>query len=224
MARKIIGKESFTWHDDNHSRLSYQMVFGDGLKAEEADSEENNARIEDILLARQKEEREKLEAAREEAFSLGFEKGRNEGLIAGRADMKTTLSTLELAFEQAREEWRAMQNILHPGLLHLIFDICEKILGVPVQNETVRKHLEEELCDIVQKIEKSAQPVLWVSEADFAYVVDLVERFAGDTGIVVHATPKCLPGEYQLESNREKIVRNYRLMLRDFSDTLMLPV
>ncbi|MDG5766749.1 FliH/SctL family protein [Balneolales bacterium ANBcel1] len=217
MSRKIIDKKKFSWKDDGSFRLNYRMVF-DEQKPEAAPPDV------DSLLREQHEkwllEREKI---RTEAFEKGREQGRREGYDKAAGELEARLEPMRREFEAARAAWKEHQEALKPGLLNLVFDISEAILGVPITNGTMRNKLEEDLRLLLQELDRKARPVLWVSSEDFDLVESLQNEYAEATGVVVRVSSHCNPGEFQLETNREKVVRDFRQMLHDFKESLILP-
>lgn len=218
MSRKIIDKKKFSWDDKDSFRLNYQMIFDEKVK-----SDKNFPDYKEILKSRDDEWSRKLDAEQKEAFNNGLTQGREEGYKIARAEIDKKLGGLEHEFKTAQAEWREHQQLLKPGLLNLVFDISEAILGMPVTNGTMRNRLEEELSTLFQQLDKKTRPVLWVSAEDFEFIESLEKQYADSTGVVVRISERCNPGEYQLETNREKVVRDFRQMLHDFKESLILP-
>jgi flagellar biosynthesis/type III secretory pathway protein FliH len=224
MARKIIDREKFSWREDDRFRLNYQMIFED---QKDRKSEPAGPDVGDVLKNKEAEWNQRLEKARSEAYEQGLEKGldqgRREGLETARMEIDARIGTLEKALIEAREEHRMYQNLLKPGLLNLVFEIAEAILAVPITNGTMRNKLEEELTALFQELDTKTRPVLWVSADDYDFVESLIKKLGDSTGITIRMSKHCNPGEYQLETNREKIVRDFRQMLNDFKESLILP-
>ncbi len=217
MSRNIINKKKFVWKDDDSFRLNYQMVF------DEKRPEEEPPDINMILNRKRDEWKKELESERKEAFDQGHRKGYKEGLEDARAELDTRLSAFRQHFEAAQQAWEEHQELMKPGLLNLVFEICENILGIPVTNGSMRNKLEEEVSTLFQELDKSSRPVLWVSAEDFDLVESLQKEYADSSGVVIRVSKHCNPGEYQLETNREKVVRDFRQMLEDFKQSLILP-
>ncbi|MDI6401984.1 FliH/SctL family protein [Balneolaceae bacterium ANBcel3] len=217
MSRKIIDKTKLAWQDDQQFRLSYQMVF------DEKKDENESVNVSEALKAERQKWAAETEAARKEAFGQGYKLGREEGYSDAGAEMDQRIASLRQAYMEAIQAWEAQQKLLKPGLLNLVFDIAEKILGIPVTNGAMRNKLEEELSILFQQIEKESRPVLWVSAEDFDFVESLQEKYAEKTGVVLRIGKQCNPGEFQLETNQEKVVRDFRQMLHDFKESLILP-
>ncbi len=219
MGRKIIDKDRFSWEDEGRFRLDYKTIFED-KKAVRGQPEPDYDRI---MEAKLREWNDQLEAARLQSFEQGYRKGLQEGREQERSELDHRMGDLKEQFRAASTEWKATMELLKPGLLNLVFDLAEAILEVPVTNGTMRNKLEKELHDLLQDIEKEARPVLWVSREDFGMVQELVDGYDGATGVIVRVGNTCKPGEFQFETNRERIVRDFRQMLADFKESLILP-
>jgi len=217
MPRKIIEKNKFAWQDGSNFRLNYQMVFDEKAP----DLEMPN--VDELLKDQNEKWRLEREKVRREAFEKGLLKGRREGFESAQADLEARLTPLREAFQKAQQAWQQNQELLKPGLLNLVFEISESILGIPITNGSMRNKLEEELRTLLQEMDKKTRPVLWVSNDDFELVESLREEFADTTGVVVRVSKHCNPGEFQLETSREKVVRDFRQMLKDFKESLILP-
>ncbi len=219
MARKIIEKERFFWKEEERFRLDYRTVFEEKKEETGLSGTDHQQIMENKL----REWNDQLEDARRTAFDQGYNKGLEEGRIQARDELEQHLDGMKEQFVAASAEWKTTMELLKPGLLNLVFDLAETILEVPVTNGAMRNKLEKELHELLQGIETDARPVLWVSQDDFEMVEELVETYDGATGVIVRVGSRCKPGEFQLETNRERIVRDFRQMLNDFKESLILP-
>lgn len=222
---KIIDSERIDWYEQESTRLNYQMIFeekGASEHSEEVDKK-IKAKVQKLLDKRDQKWKAKLGKAREEAFARGFDEGKQEGVELANAEIDHKVSVLEQALEQGHEEWRQRQQLLDPGLLDLVFDITESILGIPVENPDIRKNVEIELGKLLQKIDEQSKPLLWVSESDFDYIKKLKEEYAPKTTVNIQVSKEYNPGEFELETNRETVIHSFREMLNDFKETLSLP-
>lgn len=219
MAGKIINRNRFSWEEDDRFKLDYKTVFED----KKAVPEEQGPDIDQLLQEKLREWNVKLEKTRRQAFEQGYRQGHSEGQEQARQELDERLDAMAGQFREAAHEWKSTMELLKPGLLNLVFDLAETILEVPVTNGTMRNKLETELHELLQDIEKETRPVLWVSHDDFEMVESLVAEYEGSTGVIVRVGKNCKPGEYQIETSRERIVRDFRQMLGDFKDSLILP-
>jgi len=226
MARKVIDRDSFAWRDDNRSRLNYHMIFDENWKDPEEEAKEEKRiqpNVEEILAKRRIEEERRLADVRQKAFEEGLATGRQEGLATAKSEMQSKIAVIERALREAHQAWARNQELLKPGVLQLVFEVAEAVIGVPNRSAELKKHLENELVPLLEALDKASQPVLWVSEDDYQFVDHLVEQYSAKSGLMLRVGNTCKPGEYQLESNRQKVVRDYKMLLNDFRDSLMLP-
>ncbi len=219
MPKKIIDRNRFSWEDDDRFRLDYTKVFEDRKHVAGPQGPD----IDQVLQEKLKEWNERLENTRRQAFDQGYRQGHDEGVALARRELDQRLDGMAGQFRAAADEWKATMELLKPGLLNLVFDLAEAILEVPVTNGTMRNKLERELHELLQDLEKDSRPVLWVSREDHDMVASLVTEYEGSTGVMVRVGNTCKPGEYQLETSRERIVRDFREILKDFKDSLILP-
>lgn len=224
MARRIIDNKKINWNDLENSKLNYQMIFEEKVETlEKEETEEEGFDIVEVLSRKEREWKKKLEEACKEAYAHGIEEGRKRGADEARAEIDSKLATLENAFAKAHEEWKEKQNYLEPALLDMVFEITEAILEIPVENPAIRTKLEEEIAPLLHKIDDSSKSVLWVSESDFSYIEKLVNEYTPENPVTIRVSKECNPGEFELETSRETIVRSYEKMLGDFKDSLALP-
>lgn len=221
---RIIDNERISWGGKGDNRLNYQMIFEEKDPAREEEIEERqHADMEKLLAQRDREWKKKLAEARTRAFNEGKELGARQGYKEAQNEIDGKLSLIEEGLHAAHAEWKERQEILEPGLLDLVFDITESILGIPVENPAIRDQLENELGELLQKVDTQTRPRLLVSESDYEYVLKLKDRHCPNSTISIRASERCNPGEFELDTDRETMVRNFRTMLRDFADNLTLP-
>lgn len=227
MSRRVIDKKAVNWQEQSSSKLNYQLIFDGPAKKEAQDVAEKPAPsapdMEEILRQRRMEEERNLMKARNEAFEEGRQQGHKEGYEKATSDMQHKVAFLEEALRDAHKAWQQNQDILKGDILSLAFEIAEAVVGVPLKLPEIKKRLENELLAMVQELDSISQPVLWVSREDFEFVESLVEEYGGRSGIILRVGSTCKPGEYQLETNKEKVVRDYKVILNDFRESLTLP-
>lgn len=226
MSHRVIDKKVINWQELPSSKLSYHQIF-DGMPVQEEAGEEKlkaeSPDVEDILKQRRLEEERNLMKARNEAFEEGRAQGNKEGYAKATDDMQHKVAFLEEAIRQAHTAWQQNQDILKGEILSLAFEIAEAVVGVPLKLPEIKQRLEGELLAMIQELDSITQPVLWVSREDFDFVQSLVEEYGGRSGIILRVGSTCKPGEYQLETNKEKVIRDYKVILGDFRESLTLP-
>lgn len=221
---RIINNERISWRSEGEDRLNYQMIFEEkDPEQEEQIAERQRADMEKQLAQRDREWKRKLAEARTKAFNEGKELGLRQGYKEAREEIDGKLSVIEEGLRAAHAEWKERQESLEPGLLDLVFDIAESILGIPVENPAIRDQLDTELGELLQKVDKETRPRLLVSERDYEYVLKLKDRHCPNSTVSIRASDRCNPGEFELDTDRETMVRNFQTMLRDFADNLTLP-
>ncbi|MCC5926862.1 MAG: hypothetical protein JJU41_09920 [Bacteroidetes bacterium] len=232
MSRRVIDKKAINWQEQSSSKLNYQLIFDGTAKKDAkhdhvAESGEAPAPetpdIEEILHQRRLEEERNLMKARNEAFEEGRSQGHKEGYAKATDDMQHKVAFLEEALRDAHKAWQQNQDILKGDILSLAFEIAEAVVGVPLKLPEIKQRIESELVSMIQELDSISQPVLWVAREDFEFVESLVEEYGGRSGIILRVGSTCKPGEYQLETNKEKVVRDYKVILNDFRESLALP-
>lgn len=223
--RKIFTGKTIDWSEKDITRLSYDMIFQDrNPEQEKANVEEElNLLKEEIVNEQEKKWQEKLKKIRETAFKEGFDEGVAQGYQKAGDEIDQRLANLEKAITSAHQEWKSRQETLAPGLLHLVFDIAEKILEIPVDNEKMRGKLEKELTALFLKIDEDTKPVLWVHKDDFEFVCRLKEQHIANLSLTIRVKKECKPGEFICDTDKEKIVQNFKTLLQDFKQKLPIP-
>ena len=222
--QKVLQNNQISWFNEGSTRLNYQMIFNESEVEKETDEyEEEPTDINQLLDERDARWRRKLEQVRSEAYDEGFAAGQTQGLETARAEIDDKLSVLRQALAEAHAEWKERQEMLEPGLLDMVFDITESILGIPVENPAIRESIEDKLTPLLQKINEESKPILWVAEEDLEFVQALKDDFSQSMVLNIQTSDDCNPGEYRLETNEETVVQNFREMLHEFKKTLALP-
>ena len=222
--QRILNTDQVSWYDEGSKRLSYQMIFSEPeVLTKEVEETEEEVDLGEILEQRDLVWKSKLKREKEEAYTRGLEQGRAEGLEQAREEIDSKLSRIQETLQAAHNEWIERQKELQPGILDMVFDITERILTIPVENPEIRASLDTKLGALLQKVDESSRPTLFICEDDFSYVEKLAKEFAPNTSINIKVGEDCNPGEFRLESNHETVVHNFRESLKDFMNSLALP-
>lgn len=222
--QKVLQNNQISWFNEGSKRLNYQMIFNESeVKNEEDEYTEESTDINQLLDERDARWKRKLEQVRNEAYAEGFNAGQTEGLDTARAEIDQKLSVIRQALDEAHAEWKTRQEILEPGLLDMVFEISESILGIPVENPAIRESIEEKLTPLLQKVNEQSQPILWVAEEDLEFIKSLKNDFSKSMVLNIQTSEECNPGEFRLETNEETVVQSFQEMLQEFKKTLMLP-
>jgi len=125
--------------------------------------------------------------------------------------------------EKAHHDWKERHRLLNPGLLDLVFDMVEKIVGLPVENPAIREQLEEKLSGLLHETEDQIKPQLWVSQKDYRFVEDLVQKYAPELSLSIRISEECNPGEFEFETKKETVVHRFKEKLTDLREKMTLP-
>lgn len=219
--QKVFSNNQVNWYEKGNKLLSYQLIFKE--KELQESSQEEEIDVVELLEEREAHWRIKLQKAKEDAQTEGYQKGLQEGIEQARTEIDDKIQSIRIAFKEAHVEWKKIQELLEPGLLDMAFEITESILGIPVENPAIRITIEQNLGGFLQKINDNSKPMLWVSESDYKFVEEVIEEFAPHTSVNIRINPQLNPGEFNLETTEENIVHNFQEMLRDFKRNLTLP-
>ncbi|TVQ66272.1 MAG: hypothetical protein EA360_06530 [Balneolaceae bacterium] len=210
--------------EQESTKLNYQMIFEDhDTDSESRISEKYEKEIRDILQKKEAEWAVKLKRESETSYLKGVEQGRKEGRQEALTEMNSRFSFLECMISEAHREFSERQESLTPGLLDTVFFLSEKILELPVENPDIRKRMERELEELIHKADQTARPSLLVSQSDFEFVKELVEKQQPELKFQIRPSKECNPGEFVFETERGKIVQQFRQILRDFRERLNIP-
>lgn len=222
--QKVLQNNQINWFDEGSTRLNYQMIFNEVAEKEAATEEyEEQEDVTALLQERDERWKNKMKEVRDNALAEGLELGRSEGLEQARIEMKEKFSVIQKAIDAGHREWQKRNRILEPGLLDMVFEISEEILGIPVENPGIRKSIEEKLTPLLQKVDEQSRPILWVAQEDLQYIEKIKDDFSKSMVINIQPSPDCNPGEFRLETNEETVVQNFREMLTEFRKSLSLP-
>lgn len=232
--KKILHNEQLSWYNDNDDQrmLNYQLAFEEQNSQVEQEEEkeqftpdEKEETIDAGALLRKRDHKwkKRLQRARKAAYQKGVEEGHQEGLVQAREEIDGKIERLEAILSQSHKEWQQRKQKLIPGLLDLVFDLAEMIVGLPVENPKVRESMEEELSTLLHEADKEIKPIVWVSESDYAYVEKLVEKYATEVMVNIRISKTYNPGEFAFDTDRETVVRDFKEMLNDFRKSLSLP-
>ncbi|MEO1022660.1 MAG: hypothetical protein AAFW89_08950 [Bacteroidota bacterium] len=223
MFHRVLDNERIQWKGEKSRRLSYQMIFEEPKEESEAPPVHEPIDITGILEERDEKWKIKLKREAQKAHDEGLEQGRIEGLETARAEIDTKLEFLYRYMDQAYELWKERQQLIDPGILDLALDIAEHIVGVPIEHPNVHKVMEEKLPAIFQRLDDEVKPCLCVSEQDLALVERLKEEHAPGTFVRIKVKEALNPGEFELDTNQERIVHTFKALIDDFREHLNVP-
>ncbi len=216
MNRKVLENDEINWFGSNVSRLNYEMIF---REPEEKPVGLNEAEIEKILQDRDSQWLQKLKKGRDEAYKAGFNDGHSAGCEAAGKEIDSKTAALRDVIVKAHEEWSELMKTVEPGLLNLAFDMAEKILEIPIENEKIREKMEGELRSLLQKVDENNRIEVRVSESDFAFAEDIFKEYSSELSIRLSVCDNCLPGEFEFETAHESVLHKFRKMLKQFKNS-----
>jgi flagellar assembly protein FliH len=106
--------------------------------------------------------------AKEKAKQEGFVEGQKEGFDEGRQVAQSLINDALVVKEDAREKYREMLIETEPEIVHLVLDICSKVLN---QKMTEDEYIVGLIKMALDKCNYTTGVVLRVSEDDYDYVV-----------------------------------------------------
>lgn len=221
---KVLNSGMVEWSEKESRRLSFDMVFKELEPETEPEGTEEIQPDPEVLLAELNREWEarlakEVQAAREE----GIQQGKEEGYAKASKEFSDQLYSVNEMLEAAHDEWKQRQELLEPGILDLVFELSEGILGVPVDNPQLENALKNRLLPILQQLEEETKPVIRVAKRELDTVKMLKEVFAPKTHMIIEKDEKLNPGEFEVETNEEHLVHTFRAMLDDLRKEMDLP-
>ena len=226
--QNILHTDDINWYEEDENRLDYDLAFnGEGYKKTGRDKSEekpeNKVDVKKLIKKRDDKWEQRLAKAREEAFEKGRKRGYEDGFNEAEQQVDEKLNRLEELVEKAHQDWTRRHKLLNPGLLDLVFDMVEKIVGIPVENPQIREQLEEKLSALIYETDEEIKPQLWVSKKDYRFVEGLVEKYAPELSLSIRVSEDCNPGEFEFETQKETVVHRFREKLADLKDNMTLP-
>jgi flagellar biosynthesis/type III secretory pathway protein FliH len=219
--QRVLEHSQVNWFSDDNMRLNYQMIFNERVLEESQPEVDQD--FSKVLAERDSRWKNKLKVAKEDAFKKGFAQGFEEGHQEATSTLEQRIAGIQEALTQAQQAWEKQQQMLQPGILDMAFDIAESILGIPVENPEIRTKLEERLGLLLQKVDETSKPMLWINQVDFEFVSKLKEEYAPNTPVNIQISEEINPGEFKLETRNETVIQNFKVMMSDFRQTLTLP-
>jgi flagellar biosynthesis/type III secretory pathway protein FliH len=228
--QKILHTEEINWYEEDQNRLDYEVAFdGNGYKKSPKDDShedpvnEQQVDVKQLINKRDKKWEKRLAKVRKEARQEGYEQGYEKGFNDAEQEIDGKLDHLEHLVENAHSQWIERQKMLNPGLLDLVFDIVEEIVGLPVENPEIREQLEDELSVLFHETDSQVKPQLWVSEEDYEFVKGLIEKYSPELSLSLRVSEDYNTGEFEFETDKETVVHCFREKLADFKENITLP-
>lgn len=225
MENNVIDSNNLQVETGGSRRLSYEMLFNDAGSENNSNGLHENVPYKEHHKTLEKAEAEwklKLEEARSEAYQKGLEDGMKEGeervlsnLDLKKEWMKDVVSTIENQVSELMDD-------LKPQVATLVFDITEKILGLPVKSEKLREKVAEEIQKLVASFDRDIQVKLVVASSDYEFVLKALKQLPNPERIQLTKSERLSAGEYTVDTSNERIVKNFSKMLLDFREEMAL--
>lgn len=219
---KLIYKERLDFDEKDSTRLSYDVVFRQPeIEREEVEAEEK-ANLEELQQAVEENDRQwqqRLEEVRSQAQKEGYQRGLQEGQQQARQIIQERLGTFQQALDDAGNKVEQLVSELAPGVTTMIFEVAEKIIGIPLNHPQLRERVRREVRSTLERLDESLRIQVYVSTNDYESVQQITNQYQ-NRNIHVQADDTLQPGEYFVETNQEAVVRNFQKSLRDMRDDL----
>ena len=220
MKDKVIHKEQLQFEDKEAARLSYDMVF-------EENHDEMDEETRQLMEQTKAEWEKKIVRERQQAIEEGYKAGYKDGYEKAKQEIEEQIAPVRKALEQVDLQLSTFTEEVKPALTSLIFELAEKVIRVPVENEEIKTQVTEAVQSWLQKLQNEQQVLVYVSEADYESVRHLTEDQRND--VQLQTTPDLNPGEFHIETNHHAVIQNFKKHLlnirskTDVKEALMPP-
>jgi flagellar biosynthesis/type III secretory pathway protein FliH len=236
MDSKIIDPDSLFVNAEECQRLSYEMLFNDGAFQSDNgnghSADEKNGDGADEFKPQQQQEKElrrlekkwkqKLKDAKEEAYHQGLNEGKQQGKDEAMDSIKQQMVTVEEAVASVDGRIGDLMDDLKPHMATMVFDVVEKIIGLPVKSETLKENVATEVREILSSIEKEVQINVMVAATDYGFIVRALKDLPNSEHIEISSSESLNTGEYSIDTHNERIVKSFKKMLKDFREKVAL--
>jgi flagellar assembly protein FliH len=219
---KLIYKERLDMDEADATRLSYDVVFRQPEIEREQEEAEEQASQEELQQAIEENDRQwqqRLEEVRNQAQQEGYQRGLEEGRQQATKRIDQRLDAFKQALDEAGNKVEQVVEELSPGVTTMIFEVAEKIIGIPLDSAQLRERVRREVRSTLERLDESLRIQVYVSHQDFESIQKVTQQYE-NRNIHVQADETLQPGEYFVETNREAVVRNFQKSLADMRDDL----
>lgn len=228
MDSKVINSEQLNFKGEEFARLSYDMLFEDQASGEEEENpsleeaveETSTEELSERLREVEEEWGERLEEEREKAARAAYDRGKEHGREVAESSMEKNISTLKSALEEADRKIDEMLEELKPEMARMVFDLAEKVVRVPLEDEEIRRKVSRDIEEVLDKLEEGIRVKIKVSESDYR----AVEEKLGGCGnrVELSSGEELNPGEYSIDTRKERVVKQFTKILDDFRESVAL--
>lgn len=214
--------------DDGVNRLSYQMIFEneEDIKTRRLIPEEE---IEFMLEQRNVEWQKRVKLEQIKAHREGYDKGYNDGsreatektYASTKEEITQSFSSLQGTFNHIEININELHKTLESGVCSLIFSMAEQVIGIPVHQAKLEEQLKLELEKIFKSMDEAQKIELWCSRKDQQHIANLTAEM-NLKKVFITADAELNPGEYRIETNNRKVVRDFKKSLIELQDQLTI--
>lgn len=225
MENNIIDSNKLQVANDESRRLSYEMLFDDPGNGNHSNGLHEQIPFKEhreMLEKAEDEWRLKLEEAKAEVYKKGLEAGMKKGEERTLSDMARKKEWMKEVVSGIEEQISELMDDLKPQVATLVFDITEKILGLPVKSEKLREQVKVEIKSLISSLDRNIQVKLVVASSDYEFVLNALKELPNPERIQLSQSEKLSAGEYTVDTSNERIVKNFNKMLLDFREEVAL--
>lgn len=225
MENNIINSNNLEVENGESQRLSFEMLFNDVVHENNSNGLHEKVPFKEHRETLEKAEAEwrlKLEEASSEAYQKGLEDGMKEGKERALSDIEMKSEWMKDVVSAIENQVSELMDDLKPHVATLVFDITEKILGLPVKSEKLRNQVTKEVKKMISSFDRNIQVKLVVASSDYEFVLQALEELPNPERIQLSKSESLSTGEYTVDTSNERIVKKFRKMLLDFREEVAL--
>lgn len=204
---KLIFRERLNQDTVEKTRLSYEDLFQ--VKSDE------DVDYQEVIERNNLEWTRRVNETRQIAIKEGYDAGLTDGetLARKRIDeqihhFEATLTELDKRLQQTIEE-------IKPGIVSLVFDLAEKVIGVPVENEKLKVWVVDTIRHTLESITEHSKIKITVAEADYDSVKELIDKLPDLKKVTVNYSGSLNPGEFEIDSPHHAVLNDFSKKLED---------
>ncbi|MDV7391491.1 hypothetical protein RZS08_09070, partial [Arthrospira platensis SPKY1] len=102
-----------------------------------------------------------------------------------------------------------------------IFAMAHQVIGIPIHSDALEHQLKDELRRIFNSMEQARKIEVFCSPHDEEYVHSLTQGLSLKH-VIIQTKADILPGEYQVFTHNQKVVRQFKKSLLELQDKLTI--
>ncbi|TVQ12157.1 MAG: hypothetical protein EA364_09225 [Balneolaceae bacterium] len=211
----IISGKNLEVKANGVTRIGYEDYFKTVVKQPGMDPQAQ------ALAKLEQEWTEKLVAARKEEAEKAYKQGFNDGQKLSKANAEQHLENFKKTMKDADSRIQGLIHEVKPGITDLIFDLAEKVMEIPVESDMLRMKVAQELDGLLQQLDITSRIRLQVSTEDYEHIFSMIQETHHSDKLSIQMLDDLNPGEYQLDTDQEKVVKDFREILKDYRQQLL---